>query len=244
MSRRTCSPPLYIQLREEVRKKIENGDYPPGTAIPSENQLADAYGMHRLSVRFALKGLIQEGLLNSIQGKGIFVCGPKKPGTEDGFQPNTEELIAVPESRVLTKSVREAGPYYSWLLDIDPKDSVWYIRRIFLRDNKPLALKDTIIPCAKLPGLDEIDLRLFSLYDALNWSSISLNSADQVLRMTYLDPAIAKLLRLTPEQAIMEISCVFRDPDEHPVAYSCGYIRSDKTEFLLQHNIKESLLLF
>ena len=42
--------PLYLQLRELIRSKIENGEYPPGTAIPSVGTLAETYGIHRLSV--------------------------------------------------------------------------------------------------------------------------------------------------------------------------------------------------
>ena len=39
--------PIYLQLREVVRAKIEDGEYPPGTAIPSENVLAETYGINR-----------------------------------------------------------------------------------------------------------------------------------------------------------------------------------------------------
>ena len=58
--------PLYIQLREVIRSKIEDGEYAPGTAIPSENQLAELYGLNRLSVRSALSALEYEGLLKSV----------------------------------------------------------------------------------------------------------------------------------------------------------------------------------
>jgi DNA-binding transcriptional MocR family regulator len=37
--------PLYLQLREVVRAKIESGEFPPGCAIPSENSLAEQYGI-------------------------------------------------------------------------------------------------------------------------------------------------------------------------------------------------------
>ena len=57
MSQVNYRSPLYIQLREVIRGKIEDGEYPPGTAIPSENQLADTYGLNRLSVRNALEAL-------------------------------------------------------------------------------------------------------------------------------------------------------------------------------------------
>ena len=69
--------PLYIQLREVIRSKIEEEEYLPGTAIPSENQLMETYGLNRVSVRSALAAREFEGLLKSVQGKGVFVAGPK-----------------------------------------------------------------------------------------------------------------------------------------------------------------------
>ena len=67
--------PIYLQLREVVRNKIEEGEYPPGTAIPSENELSEMYGVNRLTVRNAMDALVNEGLLKRIQGKGVFVVG-------------------------------------------------------------------------------------------------------------------------------------------------------------------------
>ncbi len=52
--------PLYLQLREVIRRKIESGEYLPGTPIPSENALAEQYGIHRLSVRAAISALLYE----------------------------------------------------------------------------------------------------------------------------------------------------------------------------------------
>ena len=50
----TDRSPLHTQLREVIRAKIDEGEYPPGTCIPSESQLSEAYGLNRLSVRSAL----------------------------------------------------------------------------------------------------------------------------------------------------------------------------------------------
>lgn len=77
MSNATYKSPLYIQLREVIRNKIEDGEYPVGTAIPSESQLAETYNLNPLSVRSALSALKYEGLLRSVQGKGVFVNGSK-----------------------------------------------------------------------------------------------------------------------------------------------------------------------
>ena len=50
--------PIYLQLREIIRNRIEEGEYLPGTAIPSENKLAETYGINRLTVRNAVDTLV------------------------------------------------------------------------------------------------------------------------------------------------------------------------------------------
>ena len=67
--------PIYLQLREIIRNRIEEGEYLPGTAIPSENKLAETYGINRLTVRNAVDTLVNEGILRRVQGKGVFVVG-------------------------------------------------------------------------------------------------------------------------------------------------------------------------
>ena len=76
--------PIYLQLREIIRNRIEEGEYLPGTAIPSENKLAETYGINRLTVRNAVDTLVNEGVLQRVQGKGVFVVGDK-------YEENLEE---------------------------------------------------------------------------------------------------------------------------------------------------------
>ena len=105
--------PLYIQLREVIRSKIEEEEYLPGTAIPSENQLMETYGLNRVSVRSALAALEFEGLLKSVQGKGVFVAGPKAKRNMDtlgGFHNTMRQSGGNTATRILSKALRQAGP--------------------------------------------------------------------------------------------------------------------------------------
>ena len=61
--------PIYLQLREIIRNRIEEGEYLPGTAIPSENKLAETYGINRLTVRNAVDTLVKVFLLLVINTK-------------------------------------------------------------------------------------------------------------------------------------------------------------------------------
>jgi GntR family transcriptional regulator len=49
----------------------------PGTRLPTENELANKYGVSRLTVRKAKEKLIAEGLIHSIQGSGSYLTKPE-----------------------------------------------------------------------------------------------------------------------------------------------------------------------
>lgn len=68
-------PPKYVRLAQTLQRRIEDGTYPPGTRVPSENQLVQAFGMSRPTVVRALELLKRDGWLESRQGYGTIVRG-------------------------------------------------------------------------------------------------------------------------------------------------------------------------
>jgi DNA-binding GntR family transcriptional regulator len=69
------TPPKYAQVIAAVQRRIESGEYPPGSLLPSEHQLSDEFGIARPTVVRALRVLRQEGWIETQQGKGSFVRG-------------------------------------------------------------------------------------------------------------------------------------------------------------------------
>lgn len=65
--------PLYEEVADHLREGINDGTYPPGSALPSEPALVTTYGTARGTVRRALQLLAQEGLIVSSQGRGHVV---------------------------------------------------------------------------------------------------------------------------------------------------------------------------
>jgi len=68
------SRPKYLQLRDYVISQIQSGALEAGAALPSENRLASMMNLARSTIRQALAGLEQDGLVKRIHGKGTFVC--------------------------------------------------------------------------------------------------------------------------------------------------------------------------
>jgi GntR family transcriptional regulator, arabinose operon transcriptional repressor len=67
------SMPKYLQIKNFIKKMIEDDEIQPGAMLPSEALFCDVLEVSRSPVRNALGELVDEGYLNRIQGKGTFV---------------------------------------------------------------------------------------------------------------------------------------------------------------------------
>jgi GntR family transcriptional regulator len=65
--------PMYRQIAEDLRGKIEAGDLGPGEQLQTETELRELYGASRNTVRDAIKWLTNLGLVETRPGQGTFV---------------------------------------------------------------------------------------------------------------------------------------------------------------------------
>lgn len=65
--------PLYQQIAEELRRKIDSGELGPGAQLPTEDDLMEQHHASRNTVRGAIKQLTTRGLVDTLHGKGTFV---------------------------------------------------------------------------------------------------------------------------------------------------------------------------
>lgn len=66
--------PRYQQIADDLRAKIERGDYPPGSQLPTEQELTLRYGASRNTVREAVRVVVNLGLVQPQAGRGTFVA--------------------------------------------------------------------------------------------------------------------------------------------------------------------------
>lgn len=63
----------YLQVAEALRVAIRQGTYEPGARLPTVTELAEQYGVAKMTVQRAVTALRDEGLVMSWQGRGTFV---------------------------------------------------------------------------------------------------------------------------------------------------------------------------
>lgn len=84
---------LYRQIAGQLRSLIAAGEFPPGSRLPAERDLARQLGVSRPSVREALIALEVEGMVDVRTGSGIYVmqAGPRLQGAAEAhLHENTE----------------------------------------------------------------------------------------------------------------------------------------------------------
>ena len=67
---------VYVQLADDIAAKIESGDFPVGSRLPSEAELAETYEVAKMTVRRALEVLRERGLVRTLHGRGSVVVTP------------------------------------------------------------------------------------------------------------------------------------------------------------------------
>jgi len=151
------TPPKYAQVIDELRRRIESGEYPPGSLLPSEHQLSDEFQIARPTVVRALRVLRQDGWIETQQGKGSFVRGrPALAGLES---PRTgEQALNRDESREPGDLI-EAGPAapparVATLLGTAGMGEVLARKRLVRQDGKPSELVTWWVPVALADGTD------------------------------------------------------------------------------------------
>ena len=84
--------PKYLQLADELRRKIVDGTYAVGSELPSTAQLTATYDVSTTVVRGAMRELRGEGLIVGQPGKEVYVTGV--PSDRPGDAPDLREQLA------------------------------------------------------------------------------------------------------------------------------------------------------
>lgn len=108
--------PKYLELADRIRLDILHGALPAGSVAPSENEVAQCYGVSRLTARRTLNELAQRGLLKRSRGQRSVVLdrvGPHRPVLYAPGQSDAA-LEYVPGAVYSVSAFRQGRPTRPW----------------------------------------------------------------------------------------------------------------------------------
>jgi GntR family mannosyl-D-glycerate transport/metabolism transcriptional repressor len=228
--------PMYRKIAEAIREKIRSGEYKVDTALPTEAQLREEFDCSRVTVRQALKLLIEGEELESVQGSGTYVKASKVNYDIDhqsSFSEKWAHLEGVTHSDVLAFEIQTASITQADLLDIEEGDRIYYIKRIRYVDDNPITVEETWMPTAMFPDLN-YQVMQNSKYDYIEQQKqLTIDRSEQEIVPILPADDIAQLLGIETQRPIIEKRTRGYLADDIVFEYSCNYFKPDDYKFTL-----------
>jgi GntR family transcriptional regulator len=243
-SKSTTAKALPAQLSkrspkgEQLRGILEGliGALQAGAPLPSERELAERYGVARMTVRTEIDRLVAEGLAYRVQGRGTFVAEPRVTQAM-ALSSFTEDMRArghEPGSTVLGCDVLAADGAVAGRLELADGARVVRIHRVRTADGEPMAVEEAFLPAGRFAGLDEADLAHGSLFELLESRyGVRMAAADQRVVAVGIEAGYAGLLGVEPGAPGLLFHTVTRDAAGEPVFYAWSLFRGDRYEVRL-----------
>jgi len=195
----------HVLVREYVRSVVVAAE--PGTPAPSERELAERFGVARMTVRHALDALVSQGLIERIPGKGTFVSKPVID-LQMRLSSYTEEMERrgkKPESRTLLARRESAGPGVARALGLDEGAAVAHWQRLRLADGAPMTVQHTYVSLEQFPRFLD-DALPASFYYWLADRNLTPTTGEDSVSAGVADEEEADLLEIDEGAPVLHIS--------------------------------------
>lgn len=231
--------PLYIQLYDLIKGKIYSGEYKIGDLIPSERILVETYGLNRMTVRKSIHLLIEDELLNNVQGKGYYVIN------------NHKKIALGYQSRsTLTSSIQLSGesasrkvlnmkivPNENFVEFFESNKVIELIRRIDYND-VAYCYQKTYIPYDLFPDAIDNDFSTNSLYEYLDTKGHLPTYFKSILCIENQDKEVLDALQIDANDSVFFITYKGYDNDNSLVEYTKSYHKHNYSSYKLLINNK------
>lgn len=219
--------PLYRQIKGLILQALENREWRPGEAIPSEIELAARFNVSQGTVRKAIDEMAAENLLVRRQGKGTYVASHSDPRAFYRFL----RLVPVSGVEEPAKSVplecwrAKAGTEAARVLRIQPGDPIIIVRRLLEFSAKPVVVDEIYLPGEIFAGLSletlrESQVSLYSLFEVK--FGVRMIRAEERLRAVAADRSSAELLQVSEGSPLLSVERISFTYGDRPVEWRRG----------------------
>jgi GntR family transcriptional regulator len=231
MSLSTKSPafrPLYGQIRALIERALEEGEWGPGEAIPSELDLASRFGVSQGTVRRAVQSLAHENLVVRRQGKGTYVAThTEEKASHFRFLRirRNDGRPEYPHSRLIDLRRVRAGADIARSLAQKAGDPVFVLRRILEYGGAPAVLDLIWLPAALFRGLTFARCAAYagSMYGFFETQfGVRMLRAEERLHAVAADAGSARLLHVSPGAPLLAVDRVAYTYADRPVELRRG----------------------
>ncbi len=229
--------PLFRVVKRSLLRAIESGEVPPGAALPSEGELAQAMGVSIGTLRRAVDELAAEHIVVRRQGRGTFVATHNADRfLFQFFHVEREDgLPEVPHVEVLSFERGRVDEQASAALALREGDPAIVIENRLSLQGRPVIHDRLVLPAALFRGLTEAKFArrpstIYHLYQTEY--GITVVRAHERARALPLERAIARVLGLNPGTPVLQVRRTALTFGDKPVEYRVSTLNTARHEYV------------
>lgn len=231
----TLPVPRYHQIYLVLREQIAEGRFAPDQPLPGELELADNFGVSRVTMRTALDRLAEEGLIVRQRGRGTFAkqVATPTPARADlkGLLENLLSMGLKTSVRLIDLATIPASAEVAEALRIEPGEAVQKAVRVRSHKNAPFSHITTFVPQTVAKSFGRKELAAKPMLALLEECGVKVSSADQTITAKLADHAVAPLLEVELGAPLLAVTRIVYDQDRRPVQLLRGLYRPDRYEY-------------
>lgn len=220
--------PIYLQIAENIKEKIQKGSLKPGDPIPSENSLCDTFKVSRMTVRKGLAVLVNEGYITSIPGKGSFVNEPDTEKYILHYNEMSNMISSIDTTKLLEVNIVHPSARLMNTLNISSNRKIILIKRLFYSNRIPIAFDEKYLIYYKRMPIVEKEIQ-YGTFPEMISKYTSLFSLKKELTITAQlpDEEISKHLNLYNTVPLLVVEQKLFDTENKPIGLGITYTRGD-----------------
>jgi len=237
-SRASLQQPQYRQVADTLRRRIQNGVYPPGQTIPSFVELEGMFDVSSITVRKAVSILSTEGLVEGRRGIGTVVIANKAQErvaieVSGDFREWLESASGKRwpvEQEVLGIEAATAPPTVCKLLGVGGDAPVWCMRRLRRIEGEPISYHVNYGDAQTLGRIQSATMdNQGSFVDAMRvHCGLELGRMDQRVEAITADRDLADLLAVEFGAPLFFVENLYTDLVNQAVAVTHLFLRGDR----------------
>ena len=227
--------PLYHQINRELRRMIEEHIIPPGSILPPEIEICQAYGVGRQTVRQAIARLVDDNLVDRYAGRGTFVRDTAERASfhlDRSFSQHVRDLGMQPNSKTLCQEesvINEDAPHQ---LQKYLGNSCLILERVRYGDQEPICYQLTTVLTNHCPGLIEHNFSKESLYEVLAKDfAMIITRIEHLIRAVGADDFRAELLEVDAGAPLLFVYTVAYLENGEIIEMTLSHYRADRYEY-------------
>ncbi|WP_214107765.1 GntR family transcriptional regulator [Acrocarpospora catenulata] len=217
-------PLLADVVRAELRKAIMSGEFPVGSKLPNEELLRERFSVSRVTLREAVRGLIEDGMVVRQHGSGTYVT--HRPALRNSLDTNFSYTEYLESSgvragkQVLSARIVVADEATAQALRIEVESDVVEIRRVRNADSRPAIYSEDYLPASIVDPKADRDAFRDSLYRLLEERGHAVEHGEAILVPVVADRRLARVLDVAVGTPLQFLEQVDVDAQGRPVMRS------------------------